>query len=65
MQPTTRKYTTWLVNVLLALAIINFVGLTATAMSEHYGSSAYGYPIALAFVLTILPLVLIRGFVLK
>ena len=65
MQPTTRKYTTWLVNVLLALAIINLVWLTVTTMSEHYGSSAYGYPIALAFVLTILPLVLIRHFVLK
>ena len=65
MQPITRKYMTWLVNVLLALAIINFVWLTVTTMSEHYGSSAYGYPIALAFVLTILPLVLIRRFVLK
>ena len=65
MQPAIRKYTTWLVNVLLVLAIINLVGLTATTMSEHYGSSAYGYPIALAFVLTILPLVLIRQLVLR
>jgi hypothetical protein len=56
---------TWLVNVLLALAIINFVWLIVTTMSEHYGSSAYGYPIALAFMLTVFPLVLIRSFVLK